>query len=150
MKQIFLLLATVCIFGLLTACGAGSTDEAVAPITGLGAGTVPTPTVPEAYANFTNPLKGDRSALGEGEALYQANCSSCHGPSGRGDGPVAGGLNPAPKDLASTQASVSDAYLFWRIKEGGLMEPFNSMMPAWKGLLEDDQIWQIILYLRQF
>jgi mono/diheme cytochrome c family protein len=28
------------------------------------------------------------------------------------------------------------------------MEPFNSIMPGWKGLLDEQQIWQIIAYIR--
>jgi hypothetical protein len=27
----------------------------------------------------------------------------------------------------------------------GLMEPFNSVMPAWQGILSEEHIWQIIL-----
>jgi mono/diheme cytochrome c family protein len=43
---------------------------------------------------------------------------------------------------------MSDAYLYWRISEGGLMEPFNSLMPGWKGMLNDQNIWKIITYIR--
>jgi copper(I)-binding protein/mono/diheme cytochrome c family protein len=36
----------------------------------------------------------------EGRALYQANgCTSCHGPSGHGDGPLAATLPSSPADL---------------------------------------------------
>jgi hypothetical protein len=43
---------------------------------------------------------------------------------------------------------LSDDYLHWRIAEGGMMRPFNSVMPSWKGILSEDQIWMIITYLR--
>lgn len=36
---------------------------------------------------------------GEGRALYVENCAQCHGPVGRGDGPWAEGMNPAPSNL---------------------------------------------------
>lgn len=35
----------------------------------------------------------------EGRAFFAANCTSCHGTSGRGDGPAASGLRPAPTNL---------------------------------------------------
>ena len=37
--------------------------------------------------------------LPDGKALFAENCEACHGPSGRGDGPAADGLNPRPADL---------------------------------------------------
>lgn len=106
------------------------------------------PEPPEEFADLTNPLAGDEQAIEEGAKLYQANCSSCHGVTGQGDGPAAGGLEPKPRNLALEQSHLDDAYLFWRISEGGLMEPFRSVMPAWKGLLNEEQIWQIISFLR--
>lgn len=35
----------------------------------------------------------------EGRQLYAANCAQCHGPAGKGGGPQAAGLSPAPSDL---------------------------------------------------
>lgn len=35
----------------------------------------------------------------EGAAFFAANCSSCHGPKGRGDGTLADGLTPRPTDI---------------------------------------------------
>jgi len=80
--------------------------------------------------------------------LFQANCSSCHGLTGEGDGTAAAGLEPKPENLARNQSALSDAYLFWRISEGGLIDPFNSLMPTWKGLMSDEKIWQVVSYLR--
>ena len=106
------------------------------------------PDTPEQYSSFVNPYPGDKEAISAGKVLYEANCSSCHGLSGAGDGPASGGINPPPGNLAARQESLSDGYLYWRISEGGLMEPFNSIMPGWKGILDEEKIWQIISYLR--
>jgi mono/diheme cytochrome c family protein len=39
--------------------------------------------------------------LAEGEKLFKANCSSCHGENGAGGGPASMGLNPAPRNFTS-------------------------------------------------
>ncbi len=45
-------------------------------------------------------------------------------------------------------ADISDAYIFWRITEGGTMEPFNSAMPPWKDILSEDQRWELVSFIR--
>ena len=49
-----------------------------------------------AYGVFAGsaPQKGTR-----GEKLYMTYCASCHGTTGKGDGPVAAALRKAPSDL---------------------------------------------------
>jgi mono/diheme cytochrome c family protein len=37
--------------------------------------------------------------IAEGKASFARNCALCHGPKGAGDGPVAKGLLPAPRNL---------------------------------------------------
>ncbi len=106
------------------------------------------PDIPEQYSGLGNPYIDDPAAISAGETLYEANCSSCHGLTGEGDGPASGGIEPPPSNLALRQASLSDAYLYWRISEGGLMEPFNSIMLGWKGMLDEQSIWEIISYVR--
>lgn len=125
----------------LTACGGGGKAT-------QSGGSSATPTIPPAYAGKTNPHSGDAAAAAEGQTLYQANCTSCHGPAGRGDGPAAAGLEPKPANLAAVQKGLADDFLLWRISEGGAMAPFNSQMPSWKSVLNEDQIWQVITYLR--
>jgi mono/diheme cytochrome c family protein len=44
--------------------------------------------------------------------------------------------------------SMSDGYIFWRVSEGGAMEPFNSAMPAWKSVYNEEQIWKLIAFVR--
>lgn len=127
---------------LLAACG------------GTGAPVQPTPaakpTVPTEYAGRSNPFGGEAAAIEAGGALYATHCSACHGAEGQGDGPAAPSLNPKPMPLAQEMGSVSDDYLYWRIAEGGAMAPFHSAMPAWKTILTEEQIWQVIAYMRTF
>ena len=106
------------------------------------------PPPPREFESLQNLFSGDRETASKGRAIYEANCVSCHGPTGKGDGPAGGALETKPLNLAANQFALSDGYLYWRISEGGMIEPFASMMPAWRGLLREEQIWEVITYLR--
>lgn len=101
--------------------------------------------IPAEYAGLTNPIPADDTSLGRGAELYAANCASCHGDGGMGDGPAAPALDPAPAPVAHTSLAMDDDYLFWRISEGGT--PFNTSMPPWKSLDEQAR-WDMINYMR--
>lgn len=105
------------------------------------------PAPPAAYRDLVNPLAGDGAAATAGGALFDARCAGCHGDSGRGDGPRGAELTPAPADL-TRNGGLSDGYLFWRISEGGDVAPFASRMPAFVDFLADDEIWQLVSWLR--
>jgi mono/diheme cytochrome c family protein len=145
MKKTCFFVFTALILGTvaLAACGGGSSI----PTQPQGT-SVPTP--PAAYAGKTNPMANNSTAAQAGKQIFDTNCSPCHGTDAKGDGPAAASLDPKPADLADLESRFSDAYLFWRISEGGAMPPFNSKMPSWKGALSEDQIWQVITYLRTF
>jgi mono/diheme cytochrome c family protein len=101
------------------------------------------------YATMANPLKAsDKGGVAAGQKLYGANCASCHGPSGAGDGAAAKGLNPPPANLVAVgrMPIASDGFFYWTIAEGGVQ--FGSAMPPFKGVLKADEIWKIVLYLR--
>ena len=80
-----------------------------------------------------------------GERLYQANCVSCHGPRGLGDGPAAATLNPKPPSIgtASTMASVTPATMFRKVSVGVL----GTAMPSFSSKLSAEQRWNIVMYL---
>ena len=101
------------------------------------------------YANKSNPLRATAENLAAGEKLYQADCATCHGATGLGDGPAAKGLNPPPANIAATSRMpmTTDPYLYWTIAEGGV--PLHTAMPPFKSVLTDEQIWKIILYVRR-
>jgi len=45
--------------------------------------------------------------------------------------------------LVELSKVASDDYLFWRISTG----KNGTAMVAWKGVLTDEQIWQVIAYI---
>jgi mono/diheme cytochrome c family protein len=85
-----------------------------------------------------------------GRKIYQRLCASCHGVSGKGDGPVGRALNPKPSDFTEHTLHHEDEYFFKVIKEGGAAVGKAPIMPAWGGQLADQEIWDIISYLRTF
>ena len=116
---------------VLAACGGG---EPEAPAT-----LAP---VPAEYAGKTNPLGADAAA--DGAKVFQVNCEPCHGPKGHGDGPAGAALDPKPKNLGVIQQMAGDDFLFWRVATGS---PGTSMAP-WQGILTEDQIWQVVAFVR--
>lgn len=106
--------------------------------------------LPDAYREFTNPLTVSDSVLANGQRVYTATCSSCHGETGAGDGPAGEALDPRPSNiqrLPRMPMMSSDAYLYWTIAEGG--EPVQTGMPAFRQTLSSDDIWSVILYVRE-
>jgi mono/diheme cytochrome c family protein len=154
-----IILLPLALIWLLAACSqASSTTEepAAAPGTrpGMGMGRQSgmmarhSAPIPEVYAELANPVTADDASLERGAELYTIHCASCHGDGAMGDGPAAAGLDPAPVPIAHTSQMMSDSYLFWRVSEGGTLEPFNSAMPSWKGVLDEQARWDVINYMR--
>lgn len=86
-----------------------------------------------------------------GKALYRAYCTQCHGLAGNGKGINAPQLAVQPRnhtDRAEMSAR-SDADLFKAIKEGGQAVNKSILMPNWDGNLSDDEIHDLVAYLRQ-
>lgn len=90
----------------------------------------------------------------KGRQVYYENCVFCHGDNLAGDGIFAHGLDPVPANLNSetTIPMLQESYLFWRIAKGGPglpdeSGPWSSSMPAWEKFLEEEDIWNVILFL---
>jgi mono/diheme cytochrome c family protein/Tol biopolymer transport system component len=95
-----------------------------------------------------NPLSADAPTLAAGRLLYQANCAVCHGAAGRGDGPAALGLTPRPGDFTQHMlpGTHTDGQVFLWIRDGFP----SSAMPAWGQRFREEQLWQLVTYLRTF
>ena len=91
--------------------------------------------------------KGDAKA---GKAKYDANCIGCHGATGKGDGAAAAALNPKPQDHTDgkTMNALTDKYLFDIIKDGGAAVKKAAFMPASNKKLSDQEIWDVVAYIR--
>ena len=102
--------------------------------------------VPTDFAGLTNPIPADADSIARGQEVYNAQCITCHGDYGNGDGPAGESLDPAPAPIAHTAQMMSDAYLFWRITEGGI--PFETGMPPYRDILDEQARWDVINYVR--
>ncbi len=108
---------------------------------------------PNEIESLKNPLESTRENLDRGESLYQRTaeptaCKVCHGPTGNGFGMMAQGLSPMPRNFScnETMSKITDGQMFWIIKNGSP----GTGMPAFKLFLSDEEIWQLILYIRRF
>ncbi|HZQ68945.1 MAG TPA: cytochrome c [Terriglobales bacterium] len=93
-----------------------------------------------------NPFPATPENIHQGQENFSHYCMVCHGLDGQNTGvPFADRMSP-PVPLLSSPAvqSYSDGQLKWIIENG----IFPSGMPASKGILNDDEIWQIVIYLR--
>jgi mono/diheme cytochrome c family protein len=87
-----------------------------------------------------------------GRKLFLKHCRECHGTTAEGRNPRAGRFEPpAPDFLNHAYLQVEPGYLYWRIARGKQVEPFRSrgsVMPGWKPHFTEQQIWQLVAYLR--
>jgi mono/diheme cytochrome c family protein len=142
------------VIAYLKATFKGGTEVAAAPAAGGPSGVCPQPRktqqAPGEFLEKTNPLPASAEQVQAGKKLFQETakplaCMNCHGTKGDGNGPAGTGLMPQPRNFTcgATMKDIPDGQLFWIIKNGS---PGTGMMP-FSGL-SDDEVWQLIHYLR--
>lgn len=95
-----------------------------------------------AARSLRSPLAASEETLKQGRQLFETYCLVCHGPEGRGNGPVAGGAM-LPADLTSARVqALSDGALYHTLRHG-----FGTM-PAYYDRLTSEERWRVILYVR--
>jgi cytochrome c553 len=89
-------------------------------------------------------------SVADGKKLYATYCSSCHGDTGKGDGPAARSLPAKPADHTSgaTMNKLSDKFLIDIIAKGGTAVGKSAFMPGWGGQLQEKQLRDIVAYVR--
>jgi thiosulfate dehydrogenase len=94
-----------------------------------------------------NPVALTDANLVAGIDLYGQHCAICHG-TAKGDAsasPIAKGEYPGPPQLATNGVEDDpEGYSFWIIAHGIRW----TGMPAWRGTLNDEQIWTLALFLK--
>lgn len=102
----------------------------------------------------------DNRDIVAGAALYADHCAACHGANLEGQPdwqiPLANGQMPAPPhDETGHTWHHDNALLFEYTKLGGAgalalrgIDDFNSGMPAFGDQLSDEEIWEILAFIR--
>ncbi len=103
------------------------------------------------------PASAQAGDVAAGKASYDQTCASCHGPNGKGDGPLAASLpDPKPRDLAGGEfkfdtdkdgTAGSDADLKNVIMKGAA-EYGGSVMMAPQMALSEADVDNLIAYIR--
>jgi mono/diheme cytochrome c family protein len=88
------------------------------------------------------PSTQDAKTLEDGESLFVANCASCHGGGGAGNGPAAGALAPSPTNFRLKKPTEERA---WDVLENGVP---GTAMPPWKSQLSADQRRSLVEFVR--
>jgi mono/diheme cytochrome c family protein len=93
-----------------------------------------------------NPLPTSEEALRRGQVAFASYCVVCHGLDGQATGvPFARAMSPPIPRLGAPEIqSYDDGQLKWIIENG--LQP--SGMPAARGILGDEEMWGIVLFLR--
>jgi mono/diheme cytochrome c family protein len=82
--------------------------------------------------------------LAAGRAVFAGQCASCHGVSGRGDGPMAAMFRPADLTAAAWQASRTDAEIAAAITQG------RGRMPAFGAQLRPEAVSMLVRLIRSW
>jgi len=93
-----------------------------------------------------NPKTNTQQTIADGREAFSHYCVACHGMDGQNTGvPFADRMSPPVPSLASPDVQkYSDGQLKWVIDYG----IWPSGMPGSKGILSDEEIWSIVVYLR--
>lgn len=95
-------------------------------------------------AALVNPFPPDEASVRRGGEIYAQHCATCHGPNGRGDGPLAATISPPPVDLRLHVTAHSEAELFQFVSRGLAGTP----MPSFAERLSADDRWHVVNYIR--
>jgi mono/diheme cytochrome c family protein len=97
-------------------------------------------------AKMKNPVAASPASVTAGKKLYDAQCASCHGTSGKGDGKAGALLKPLPSDLTDVdwRHGQTDGEMFAIIRDGA----HQTGMRAYGSRIPTNDIWNLVNYVR--
>jgi mono/diheme cytochrome c family protein len=97
----------------------------------------------EEAAKIENPVELTDQVIAEGRVLYQQYCSTCHGPSGEGDGKAGEVVGGVANLKGGAYIDLPEGHIFHVIMKGkGRMGAHGSQIPQ-------ERIWKIVHYVKQ-
>ena len=90
-----------------------------------------------------NPVSSTPASLENGKRLYEIYCALCHGPDGKGGGPIAAKFIPPPDLTLPLFVDRTDGFIYETIRSGG------PLMPTQGEALAPQERWDIVNYLRK-
>lgn len=88
----------------------------------------------------------------KGKRIYEQFCVPCHGLEGKGDGTRGKSehFDPMPRNHTNGEYMNKrpQEELVSVIKNGGFSKNFSHIMPPWKTILSDEEIWDVLSYVR--
>lgn len=97
----------------------------------------------EGAATLESPLEPTNQVIADGQQLYLQYCSTCHGPSGQGDGKAGAVLGGVANLTGGAYIDLPEGHIFHVITHGkGRMMPHASQISI-------DRRWKIVHYVKQ-
>jgi len=135
--RICVIAGTICLVLATTGCQRNSTPVAAGAEPPVPTTVGPVPGGVSMPVERTNPYAGDVVAVQDGRRLFNwYNCSGCHGGHG------GGGMGPSLRDKVWLYGDRDDQ-IFDSISEGR-----SNGMPAWGTKIPEQQIWQLVAYIK--
>jgi mono/diheme cytochrome c family protein len=130
MLKPLLLVSAVVLFAVTASSAPGPTPQEAAPAPAAGP---------------RNPVKPTAQSQARAKEIYGVDCAICHGANGDGKTELAKDMQLSLGDWTDpkTLAGKSDADLFKLIRDGK-----DKMPPEASGRAKDDEVWNLILYIR--
>ena len=101
--------------------------------------------VPANFKSMKNPVATSETSIKAGQATFAKTCAACHGKAGLGNGPKAPALKTKPTDFSTAEfQGQTDGDHFYETKTG------RGDMPKYEGKLSDEDIWNLVNYMRTF
>ena len=96
--------------------------------------------------------RGPSAPPRSGEEVFRAACMTCHGPDGRGNPRSHVGFDKPLPDFSDCSATTPEVEHDWFavVYNGGPIRAFDRHMPSFGGALSEQEIWNVVRYLRTF